>query len=152
MNYHNTYSNMTSQYKWQQHDVKYKLETDRYHFLKLIFSKNFHRYLASTFFGDILTKYFDSSCCGLLTAPTYSSLTNEVANLSWSWTLAKFCQIIASLSGIPLQLKLTKLKLDALSLTFSTKIKDMNIDKFTINWQNIAPIWLKLKITFVIRL
>jgi len=51
---------------------------------------------------------------------------------------------------ILLQLKLTKLKLEVPSLTFSTK-KDMNTDKFTTNWQNFARVWLQLRFAFIIR-
>jgi len=39
---------------------------------------------------------------------------------------------------IVIQLKLTKLKLEILSLTFSAKKKDMNTDKLAINQQNFA--------------
>jgi len=39
---------------------------------------------------------------------------------------------------ILLQLKLTKLKLDALKFDFEVKKKDMYTDKLTITWQNFA--------------
>jgi len=42
-------------------------------------------------------------------------------NLSWSQTRAKFCQLIASLSVLLLQLKLTKLKLEVLKSDFHRK-------------------------------
>jgi len=43
------------------------------------------------------------------------------ANLSWSRTRAKFCQLIASLSVILLQFKLTKLTLEFLKSDFQRK-------------------------------
>jgi len=43
------------------------------------------------------------------------------ANLSGSQTRAKFCQLIASLSAILLQLKLMKLKLEVLKFEFQRK-------------------------------
>jgi len=43
------------------------------------------------------------------------------SNLSRSRTRAKFCQLIASLSVILLQLKLTKLKLEVLKFDFQHK-------------------------------
>jgi len=45
------------------------------------------------------------------------------ANLSRSRTRAKFCRLIASLSEILLQLKLTKLKLEVIKSDFNTKIR-----------------------------
>jgi len=50
---------------------------------------------------------------------------------------------------ILLQLKLTRLKLDVLSLTFSTKKKDMNTDKLAINWQSLAWVRFQLKFAFI---
>jgi len=52
---------------------------------------------------------------------------------------------------IPLQIKLTKPKLEVLSLTFCAKKKVMNADKLAINWQNIAQVWLQLKFAFIIQ-
>jgi len=62
-----------------------------------------------------------------------------------------FCQLIASLSVILLQRKLTKLKLEVLSLIFGAKKKYMNTDKLAINWQSFAQVRLQLKFTFIIR-
>jgi len=62
-------------------------------------------------------------------------------NLSLSRTRAKFCQLIASLSVNQLQIKSTKLKLEVLKSDFQRK-KDMNTDKFAINWQNFALVRL----------
>jgi len=43
------------------------------------------------------------------------------ANLSWSPIRAKFCQLIASLSVVLSQLKLTNLKLEQLKSVFKCK-------------------------------
>jgi len=53
----------------------------------------------------------------------------------------KFCQLIASISVILLQLKLTKLKLEVLKYDFQRK-EDINTDKLAINWQNSARVRL----------
>jgi len=45
----------------------------------------------------------------------------SITNLGWSRTQAKFCQLIASLSVILLQLKLTKLKLEVRKSDFQRK-------------------------------
>jgi len=58
------------------------------------------------------------------------------ANLNWSRTRAKYCQWIASLSVILLQLKLTKLKLEVLKFAFQHKKKRYEYNKRSINWQN----------------
>jgi len=46
---------------------------------------------------------------------------------------AKFCQLIASLSVILLQLKLTKLKLEILKSDFQRKKERYNTDKLAVN-------------------
>jgi len=50
-----------------------------------------------------------------------------------------------------LQLKLTKLKLEALKSDFQHKKKDMNTEKLAINRQNFAWVRLQLKFAFIIR-
>jgi len=67
--------------------------------------------------------------------------TNQ-ANLSWSRTQAKFCQLILSLFVILLQLKLINLKLEVFQSDFQRKKKDINTDKLAINWQNFARVRL----------
>jgi len=63
------------------------------------------------------------------------------ANLSWSRTRAKFCQlkckfIYDSYSNLNWQSS----DLRALSLNSSAKKKDMNTDKLAINWQDFARV------------
>jgi len=40
--------------------------------------------------------------------------------------------------------------LRSLKLTFSTKKKDFNTNKFAINWQNLARVQLQLKFAFIL--
>jgi len=54
------------------------------------------------------------------------------ANLSWSRTRVKFCLLIASLSVILLQLKLTKLKLEVRKSDFQRK-KERYERRYTCN-------------------
>jgi len=60
------------------------------------------------------------------------------ANLSWSRTRAKFYKWIASFLWFYLHLNWQNSNLRSLSLTFSSKKKDMNKDKLAINWKNFA--------------
>jgi len=56
--------------------------------------------------------------------PSFDFKTNGrilKANSSWSPTWVKFCQLIASLSVVPPQLNLTKLKLEYLKFGFQCK-------------------------------
>jgi len=53
--------------------------------------------------------------------------------------------VIASLSAILPQLKLTKLKLKFRKSDFSAKKKDMNTNKLAIMWENFAQVRLQLK-------
>jgi len=48
-------------------------------------------------------------------------------------------------------IKLTKLKLEALSLIVSTKRKEMNTDQLAINWQNFTRVWLQLEFAFILQ-
>jgi len=50
---------------------------------------------------------------------------------------------------ILLQLKLTELKLELLSLTFSAEKKGTNTDRLAINWQNFTRVRLQLKFAFI---
>jgi len=47
---------------------------------------------------------------------------------------SKILPVYCKLIGESAQLKLAKLKLEVLSLTFSAKRKDMNTDKLAISW------------------
>jgi len=73
------------------------------------------------------------------------------ANLSWSRTRVKFCQLIASLPLIRLQLKLTKFKLEVLKSDFQHKKKGMITDEPAVYQQNFARVRLQLKFAFIIR-
>jgi len=72
------------------------------------------------------------------------------SKLSWSRTRAKYCQLIASLSVILLQLKPTKFNLEVFKSDFQHKRK-IYADKRAINWQNFAQVRLQLKFAFVIQ-
>jgi len=49
------------------------------------------------------------------------------------------------------RVKLTKLKLEVLTLHFQHKKKNMNADKLAINGQNFAQVRLQLKFAFIIQ-
>jgi len=73
------------------------------------------------------------------------------ANLRWSPTRAKFCQLIASLSVVLPQINLTKLKFEYLKFGFSTKKKDINTDKKFLCHSSLTFFRVQLKFAFKIR-
>jgi len=58
---------------------------------------------------------------------------------------------VVSLTGILPHFKLAKPKLEVFKSDFQRKKKDINTDKFAINWQNFAQVRLQLKFAFMIR-
>jgi len=61
------------------------------------------------------------------------------ANLNWSRTWGKICQLIANLFVILPNWQNSNLKY--VSLAFSSKKERFNADKLAIYWQNFARVW-----------
>jgi len=85
---------------------------------------------------------FESRCTCYL-SNTYGRILK--ANLSWSSTRAKFDQLIASLSMVPLQLNLTKLELENLKSGFKCKRESTQTKKICITgvrlFSSSAQVW-----------
>jgi len=74
------------------------------------------------------------------------------ANLSWSRTRAKFCQLIASLYVfIHLSFLCWRSDLRTSSLNFVSLSWSKITDKRVINWQNFARVRLQLKFAFIMQ-